>query len=36
MLVLEHLARNWWAFVLQGGIAILFGVLAFARPGIYP
>ncbi len=34
MLVLAHLARNWWAFVLQGVIAILFGVLAFARPGI--
>ena len=34
MLVLERLARNWWAFVLQGVIAILFGVLAFARPGI--
>ncbi len=34
MLVLAHLARNWWAFVLQGVIAILFGVLAFARPGM--
>ncbi len=34
MLVLGQLARNWWVFVLQGVIAILFGVLAFARPGI--
>lgn len=34
MLVLAHLARNWWVFVLRGIVAILFGVLAFARPGI--
>ena len=33
MLVLRHLARNWWTFVLQGAIAIVFGVLAFLRPG---
>ena len=34
MLVLANLARNWWAFVLRGVVAILFGVLAFLRPGI--
>lgn len=34
MLVLRHLARNWWTFVLQGIIAIIFGVLALIRPGM--
>jgi len=34
MLVLAHLARNWWVFVFRGIVAILFGVLAFLRPGI--
>lgn len=34
MLVLANLARNWWVFALRGIIAILFGVLAFIRPGI--
>jgi len=34
MLVLAHLARNWWTFVLRGVVAILFGILAFMRPGI--
>jgi uncharacterized membrane protein HdeD (DUF308 family) len=33
-LVLANLARNWWAFVLRGVIAIFFGVLAFIRSGI--
>ena len=34
MLVLAQLARRWWAFVLRGVVAILFGVLAWLRPGI--
>jgi uncharacterized membrane protein HdeD (DUF308 family) len=34
MLVLAHLARNWWVFVFRGVVAILFGVLAFMRPSI--
>jgi uncharacterized membrane protein HdeD (DUF308 family) len=34
MLVLANLARNWWVFALRGVVAILFGVLAFVRPGI--
>jgi uncharacterized membrane protein HdeD (DUF308 family) len=34
MLVLRHLARNWWTFVLQGAIAIVFGALALIRPGM--
>ena len=33
-MVLAHLARNWWTFVLRGVVAILFGILAFMRPGI--
>jgi len=34
MLVLAQLARNWWAFVLRGVVAILFAILAFLQPGI--
>jgi uncharacterized membrane protein HdeD (DUF308 family) len=29
-----ELARWWWAFCLRGVIAIVFGILAFAAPGI--
>ena len=32
--MLESLARYWWLLVLRGLIAILFGVLAYLRPGI--
>ncbi len=34
MLVLAHLARGWWLFVLEGVSALLFAVLAFTRPGL--
>jgi uncharacterized membrane protein HdeD (DUF308 family) len=29
-----QLVGNWWAFVLRGALAILFGLLTFFRPGI--
>ena len=34
MFVLEDLAQRWWIFALQGAVAIIFGVLAIAQPGI--
>jgi uncharacterized membrane protein HdeD (DUF308 family) len=32
--MIESMVRNWWVFVVRGILAILFGVLAFARPDI--
>jgi uncharacterized membrane protein HdeD (DUF308 family) len=32
--MLEMAARNWWAFVLRGVVAILFGVMAWIWPGL--
>jgi uncharacterized membrane protein HdeD (DUF308 family) len=30
--MISTLARNWWAFVIRGVLAILFGVIAFLEP----
>lgn len=32
--MLDTVIRNWWAFILRGVIAIIFGILAFVWPGI--
>jgi uncharacterized membrane protein HdeD (DUF308 family) len=30
----EEIARNWWMFVLRGVVALIFGFIAFTRPGL--
>jgi uncharacterized membrane protein HdeD (DUF308 family) len=32
--IVEGFAKNWWGLLLRGILAILFGVMAFAMPGI--
>src|SRR3712207_763932 len=32
--MLATLARNWWVFVLRGGLGILFGIAAWLWPGL--
>lgn len=32
--MMQQLAHNWWVLALRGALAILFGVLALAMPGI--
>ena len=33
-MLLEMMARNWWAVVLRGVVAILFGMMAWIWPGV--
>ena len=34
MLAVQRIRAHWWVFLLRGIVAILFGVAAFAYPGI--
>lgn len=33
-MLMSVLARNWWAFVIRGVLAVLFGIVAFLLPGV--
>ena len=33
-MLMSVLARNWWAFVIRGVLAVLFGVVALLMPGV--
>jgi uncharacterized membrane protein HdeD (DUF308 family) len=33
-MLISVLARNWWAFVIRGALAVLFGTVAFLLPGV--
>lgn len=33
-MLMEMLARSWWAFVFRGAAAVLFGILALTVPGM--
>jgi uncharacterized membrane protein HdeD (DUF308 family) len=32
--MLDNVTRNWWAFILRGVLAILFGIAAWFWPGL--